>query len=124
MHHLNMPEIHGVRRKIGCDELGIMIICGDEHEMKNFLMGHEQDEIDSDHVQMNIIFLVHMNGVKCTNLGKIQSMLICIYNEMYLVKISCCHLYDIVAIPTKKLLIDLLLSIEVLLLGQIVMQTN
>jgi hypothetical protein len=67
-----MPEIHGVRRKIGCDELGIMIICGDEHEMKIFLMDHEREEIDSDHVLMNIIFLVHMNGIRCLMHGKMQ----------------------------------------------------
>lgn len=72
MHHLNMPEIHGVQQIIGCDELGIMIICGDEHEMKNFLMGHEREEIDSDHVLMNIIFLVHMSGIRCLMHGKMQ----------------------------------------------------
>jgi len=72
MHHLNMPEIHGVQQIIGCDELGMMIIFGDEHEMEIFLMGHERDEIDSDHVQMDIIYLVHMNGFKCLMIGKMQ----------------------------------------------------
>jgi hypothetical protein len=68
-----MLEIHGVQQIIGCDELEVTIISGDEHEMMiDILMDHELEEIDSDHVPMDTIYLVHMSGLKCLMHGKMQ----------------------------------------------------